>query len=264
MFAIVNSAIEGLRVRMLHRASRYRVQLSELPPDLFAYWQGFVPREFAGMPTGRLFFAQAAEGLINFFDCVNQSGRACALPSKAADSVWHAWAKLKPQHLERFCIKHFVRPIPHIEASDMAGRMGSVVANCLVAARRIESLAPAAPHIPALFSLDRRLRMPGGFDYVKQRKQVGFRYLGDDGMPLNRASFPKALTAAELFAAGLVSRAEYLPHAPKGAAAQGDGGSGGGGCGSSSSSIDCDNDGGGDSGGDGGGCGGGCGGGGGD
>lgn len=270
MFTTLSNAFDGLRVRWLYRRSRYRKPLADMPAELFAYWQRFAPREFPAMPTDALFFARAAQGLMSFFDCVNRSGRRCALPSKAADSVWHAWAKLHPLQLERFCIKHFERPIPHIDAAAMRDGEGSAVANCLVAARRIEALPPAGARIPSLFSLDRRLRMPRGFDYTRQKGRVGFRFLGDEGRPAHGLAFPAALAAPALLAAGLVSREEYRPYAAKSASA-GSAGSGAAGCGSSAGDRhdSCDTaadsacDGGGDSGGDGGGCGGGCGGGGG-
>lgn len=272
MFTTLSHAFDALRIAWLYRRSPYRTALAEMPDDLFSYWQRFAPRECKGIPTDRLFFARAAQGLMNFFDCVNRSGRRCALPSKAADTVWHAWAKLHPLQLERFCIRHFERAIPHIDAAAMQDGEGGAVATCLVTARRIEGLAPASARVPALFSLDRRLRMPRGFDYTTQKGQMGFRFLGDAGLPVHRLAFPAVLAAPALLDAGLVSRQEYLPYAQK-VAAGSTTSSAGSSCGSgayhhhdSRDSVgdpgaDSGADGGGDSGG---GCGGGCGGGGGD
>lgn len=268
MANIVVNMIDAFRAGMLRRASPWRRQLAGMPPELFAYWQGFARKEFDGIPAGRLFFERSAEGLMMFFECVRRSGRHCGLPSRAADSVWHAWDKVAPRHLEQFCLAHFGRAIPHIEAAAMPLGMGSVVANCLVAARRIEAMPPAGLGIPRLFALDGRLRMPGGFDYLARDGKVGFRFLGPDGRPGSTVSYPPALCAPQLLAVGLVTLAEYDAQLQRDAAAAS---SGDGGAGSSSSSdgpsrADCDStsscDGGGDSGGSS--CGGGCGGGGGD
>lgn len=205
----IRNGIDWLRAGMLRRASRYRTQLGAMPPELFAYWQGFAKTEFEGIPTDRLFFLRAAEGLMMFFDCVRHSGRHCGLPSKAADSVWHAWAKHAPQHLTQFCQHHFGRAIPHIEAAAMPLGMGSVVANCLVAARRLESQPPASVTVPRLFALDGKLRMPRGFDYLVSRGKVGFRFLDGAGRPGSVISYPIALSAPQLLAVGLLTNSEY-------------------------------------------------------
>jgi hypothetical protein len=261
--SIIGSALDTLRSAMLHRSSRYRAQLDAMPAGLFAYWQGFANKEFEAIATDRLFFMRAAEGLMMFFDCVKHSGRHCGLPSKAADSVWHAWAKHAPQHLTQFCMQHFGRAIPHIEAAAMPLGLGSVVANCLVAARRLESQPPASLTVPRLFALDGKLRMPHGFDYLVSQGKVGFRFLDGAGKPGSVISFPLALAAPQLLAVGLLTTSEYERQLQRDSAASSSDSTSSGS--SSSSSSDCnagssaDCDGGGGSS-----CGGGCGGGGGD
>lgn len=267
----VSRGIDWLRGGMLRRASRYRTQLGAMPPELFAYWQGFARTEFEGIPTDRLFFLRAAEGLMMFFDCVRHSGRHCGLPSKAADSVWHAWARHAPRHLTQFCLEHFGRAIPHIEAAAMPLDMGSVVANCLVAARRLESQPPASLTLPRLFALDGKLRMPRGFDYLVSQGKVGFRFLDGAGRPGSVISYPIALAVPQLLAAGLLTTSEYERQLQRdsAAASSSDSTSSSSSSGSSSdsssgSSPDCDAGGSSDCDSGGSSCGGGCGGGGGD
>lgn len=252
------STIAGVRARVLYSRSAYALLLGDLPSGLYAHWCDTASHEFKGIPRDAFFFARAAEALMGFFDCVSRSALPCGLPSKAADSVWHAWAQLAPAHLERFCMEHFARPIPHIEAAAMPEPMNAALGVCLVAARRIEQKAPAGPNVPTLFSIDRRLRMPFGFAYTMKGRELVFRSMGASGHPDGNLVFPLALQAPQLFAAGLVTRAEYIPYAPV-VLNRDRGNDGGAGCGSFSSSSDC-----GDSGGDcgsGSSCGSGCGGG---
>src|SRR5438128_11621684 len=85
------------------RTSPSRVMLDDLPPRLESSWRHSAPNEYQGIPTDAFFFARAAEGLMIFFDAATRSGRPCALPSDAADSVWHAWLRQDPAGLARFC-----------------------------------------------------------------------------------------------------------------------------------------------------------------
>jgi hypothetical protein len=99
--------IQELRAARLRRTSPWQAALADLPAGLQSYWRASAPREYEGIPTDAFFFARAAEGLLRFFDAVRHSGRPCALPSEAADSVWHAWLRWNPVSLERFCVRHF-------------------------------------------------------------------------------------------------------------------------------------------------------------
>ena len=112
---------------------------------------------------------------MRFFDCV-RSAHPCALPSKAADSVWHAWISLpastsRSSDIDEFCRRHFKREIPHLEAGAMPVTMNNGLATTLVTARRRGGRDPAAPSLPALFALDRSLKMPNGYAY--QMRQQG-------------------------------------------------------------------------------------------
>jgi uncharacterized membrane protein YgcG len=237
----------------LYRTSHYRKPLSELPPNLYSYWQRTAAFEFKGIPQDAFFFARAAEGLMMFFDCLRATGLPCGLPSKAADSVWHAWERLDPGHLERFCVAHFGRNFPHTEGADMTLDMDRALANTLVAARELDKLPAAGMNVPRLFSLDRRLRMPGGYAYSVVKGKVAWRPINRRGKGEGEMHYPASLDAPQLFAAGLVSAAAYEEYERR---AKENGSGCGSGCGSSAS------DGGGcDGGGCGSSCGGGCGGG---
>jgi hypothetical protein len=187
--------------------STYAPVLADVPAALFPHWAQTAHGEFPGIPRDASFFAQSAEGLMMFFDCVSAAGRTCALPSRAADSVWHAWVGLDPDGLDRFCIHHFGRTIPHVEAAQMRG-MGRALAVCLVQARRRVSQAAAGTHLPKLFALDGQLGMPHGFGYRVIGGLVACSQLDEFGNPEDRMFFPDALTPHALLVAGLVSEAE--------------------------------------------------------
>lgn len=190
--------------------SSYAAVLADMPAALFPYWVQSAHDEFPGIPRDASFYAQAAEGLMMFFDCAAAAGRTCALPSRAADSVWHAWMRLDADGFERFCIRHFGRIIPHLERARMKrGEMGVALAVCLVQARRRASQPAASSHLPRLFSLDSQLGMPRGFGYRIIGGLVACSILDEFGNPEGKVSYPGELTPHALYLAGLVSDAEY-------------------------------------------------------
>ena len=243
--------IDSIRAARVRQTSRYWRATADIPPGLYAYWKSTAHDEFKGIPSDVFFFARAVEGLLIFFDCVRTSDMPCALPSAAADSVWHAWSRLDPQHLDWFCRRHFGRSVPHTEARDMAVNMDQALAKSLVAARRIDALPVAGASVPGLFSLDRQLRMPKGYAYTATSQQVAFQNMNQRGFAEGWMHVPAALAPAAMLAAGLISQQEYDVSLQK---AHPDGSGCGAGCGSTSS--DCGDSGGGSCGG---GCGGGCG-----
>lgn len=240
------------RAKRLSATSRYRDQLCELPTGLFDHWAATASQQFQGIPRDALFYMRSAEALMAFFDCVTLVDKPCALPSKAADSVWHAWLQYSPMSLQQFCLKHFKRMIPHREAPDMPAPMGEAMANCLVGARRLSGLMPGGPTVPPLFATDRRLRMPHGYAYRVVRGKVGVADIDASGRRWGDIAFPAGLLPSTLLACGLVHGWE-IPDPRRHHADAGDATAGGG------ASANCDGAGDGGGGGDGGGsgCGGG-------
>jgi len=182
--------------------SPYRVTLGELPAGLESYWRHSAPHEYKGIQTDAFFFVRAAEGLMNFFDVVTQSGKPCALPSEAADSVWHAWLRWNPAGLDYFCIEHFGRTIPHIEQADLDA---GALFNSFVRCRRRQGATFHASALPALFRLDARLKMCGGHGYWNRMGsgRVVYARLDAHGLGRRRASPHPELTVGALQASGL-------------------------------------------------------------
>ena len=226
-----------LRAARVCARSRQRDAFADVPPELFGYWQKTARTDFPGIPLDRLFFANATEGLLTFFACVRGSAAPCALPSMAADSVWHAWNESNARGLDAFCSKHYGQVIAHVEAARMQGEMGSALAACLIGARRLEGLQLAGPNLPRLFALDRILRMPHGFGYRIARGKVAYARLNEQGREHGTLHFPAALAPDTMLAAGLLPLAAYTA-----ARRDGDGAACGTGSVSSSGDVSCDSD----------------------
>ncbi|MET0856339.1 MAG: hypothetical protein ABWY27_06285, partial [Telluria sp.] len=212
--------------KRVRHMSRYWQATAEIPATLFPYWQRTARFEFKGIPQDAFFFARATEGLLTFFDCVRVSGTRCALPSAAADSVWHAWARMAPASLDAFCIRHFGRTIAHVEEAQMGPDIEAALATCIATARQLHGGDPSAPTVPRLFALDGSLRMPGGYGYRVVQGQVGCQRLDRHGLPEGVVFYPVGMT-------------ETVDAARRGgsscgavAGCGGDGCDGGGGCGS--------------------------------
>jgi hypothetical protein len=201
--------ISSMRARRHVRISRHRGALEDLPRGLEGAWRHSAPQEYPGIRTDAFFFVRAAEGLLRFFDAVSRSEQPCALPSEAADSVWHAWLRHDPIGLERFCRKHFGQVIPHVER---AGLASDALAGMLMTGRRVEGIAPLGPRLPLLFGLDARLRMPGGHGYWNRGSEIVYARLGKRGLRLGPAQPHPELTTSALLAAGLVNADMVLDH----------------------------------------------------
>jgi hypothetical protein len=205
----ISRSINETRARRFMRASSYRTALEGLPEGLERSWRDSAPQEYPGIRTDAFFFVRAADGLLRFFDAVSHSEAPCALPSEAADSVWHAWLRHDPIGLERYCRRHFGRTIPHVER---AGLGSGALAHTLLKGRRLEGITPLGPRLPQLFGLDARLRMPGGHGYWNRGDEIVYARLNQRGLCLQRAqAHPELLTAA-LLAAGLVDADMVLAH----------------------------------------------------
>lgn len=244
MFTSPLGLIQALKVKRLTRRSPYKAALADLPAPLFAYWASSAPAEFEGIPRDAYFFARAAEALLQFFDCAAGSDQPCALPSKAADSVWHAWLRMNSIGLEQFCIKHFGAVIPHVEAAAMDAPTAQSLAVCLVKARTRERLQRGGSGLPRLFSADRELGMPQGYAYQVRRGKVGLSPMSRQGQPMSEIAYPASFAPDALLMSGLIHSWEVEPkrHAHDGGSDSGwlSGGIGSSGDGGSTGDAGCD------------------------
>lgn len=115
------------------------------------------------------------KGLRQFFRVsLAADGQKVAMPSKAADALWHALI-LDTARYQFFCRKAFGRLLHHTPAEVMRAQAHG--AEPLRRAWRLscrdEGLDPRqAAALPLLFALDSALAIPGGFRYVPDCSRV--------------------------------------------------------------------------------------------
>lgn len=209
--------IEDWRVDAIHRELRLRCPrlvslLAEIPSDVQAAWfkRTGAPAEVPHWQPREADWALSSAALVQFFElCRLQSiNVALALPSKAADSVWHVWLAHDASGLALWQHKHFGRVIAHCEVPQLAQPLEDALAHAWVAACRSEGLSPLARKLPLMFEVDRRLQVPGGWAYGTHDEHVFHRALGARGKPVTQIHHHLQLGAVALAGAGLLSSAE--------------------------------------------------------
>lgn len=184
---------EGLLLRILRRLRRLRWQRqlrahearlrwianrrqSRRPPPLPAAlktaWLRHVDQEHPRWQPGHEGWRLAAHALIQFFDAsVAAEPHPCALPSRAADLVWHVWLEADPDGLAAWQRSHYGRVIPHREHAP-GQDTGEALAHCLVRACRAERRWPVWGTLPLLFRVDGLLRTPEGWAYTRRADET--------------------------------------------------------------------------------------------
>lgn len=246
--------LRGLEGRLRRHMPQVGAAAASIPPAIRAAWFAVIDREAPRWRADERDWQLASLALLQFFEvCCMQGEQACALPSKAADSVWHVWLERDAAGLGDWQRRHFGRAIPHREAAELGAPLPEALARTWASACRSEGLSPLAGRLPLLFVIDGRLAMPGGWAYGRTFGRVHHRDIGPDGRRTGLPRLHAGLAAAGLAACGALTAAELRELERINASS-----SGGSGCGSSGGlSSDCSSSDGGSSCGSS--CGGGCG-----
>ncbi len=213
---------------------------AQIPHTVRAAWAHHAPGEFPGLAVDNAAWLRCSLGLAQFFEAcrLQREQGACALPSKAADSVWHVWLKLDPVGLADWQQRHFGRVVEHRESSDLGSPVDDCLARTWVGACRSESYSPLDARLPLLFALDGDLGLPTGWAYAKRRGQLTHRQIDGFGRASGAEHAHAAVGGAGLIALGLLTTREVEQFKRRTA----DSGSAGGGTGSDfsdASSGDC-------------------------
>lgn len=186
------------------------VAAGQMPPEVRAAWAQQAPDEFPGLPVDDDAWLHCAIGLAQFFEaCRLQRGQGpCALPSKAADSVWHVWLRTDPAGLAAWQQRYFDQVVEHHEAEALGAPLDECLARTWAGACRSEGRSLLARRLPLLFALDGLLRLPSGWAYGHEGGAVVHRQIDGAGQPGGDAVAHVALGAAGLAALGLLSPAE--------------------------------------------------------
>lgn len=205
------------RARAIHTELRRRCPrlldaAGNVPPDVADEWfsQTGASTDVPGWQPSRTDWLLSCVALSQFFDLPRHSvaAGALALPSKAADSVWHVWLTHDAASLARWQQHHFGRETAHLEAPELGQPLEQALAHSWAAACRSEGVSPLGRKLPLMFEVDARLRVPGGWAYGTHGQRVFHQDLDTHGKRSARIHHHAGLGAAALAGAGLLSTAE--------------------------------------------------------
>ncbi|KAH9258644.1 hypothetical protein BASA81_003146 [Batrachochytrium salamandrivorans] len=177
-----------------------------IPKELEAHWGR--QTEFPGIPKEA--FPKALLGLVLYFDLASKSPsnrQQTALPSVAADSVWHAWMDWdkinNTQTLREFSTQRFGGEMSHLEAVEFnlpPALLETFARNC-----EWERKSLTWGEIPTLFDLDFSLRVPFGFAYERTPQGIAMCVLDELGNKPPKVELHPTLTEWEMYKAGLIA-----------------------------------------------------------
>ncbi len=190
------------RERELQRRSPHLAQLvNEIPPSVRLSWLAHAGEEVPGWQPHAADWPLVAGALMQFFDACRYAPD-CALPSRAADSLWHLWLAHEAEGLASFQRRHFEREMPHVEGDGMDLEAG--LARCWVQACRCERLSPVGEKLPLVFIADKLLATPTGWAYDRGPGQIFHRDLDASGQPVGDFRGHQGLMLAGLAGMGLL------------------------------------------------------------
>lgn len=181
--------------------------MRDAPSELRAQWEYTAPKEFPGMRTDGVAWINSLAGLMYFFQLYSNDDKPMALPSRAADSVWHVWISWYPKRLNEFCLHHFGMPIER--KIDLHVPWELALARTWALACQQEGINPILPgRIPCIFAIDGELQMPGGWWFRLNSNGVELVPLAPmTGEPLEAEIIPHpGVTAEELLASGILGQ----------------------------------------------------------
>ena len=202
---------DSRRARALRR--RYvvaSIAAERIPPAVRIAWARMAPDEFPGLAVDDGTWLRCALGLSQFFEVCRrqQASGPCALPSKAADSVWHVWLTTDPAGLAEWQQRCFGRVVEHRDVQALGEPLESCLARSWVGACGCEGLSPLGPRLPLLFALDGWVGVPTGWAYRHRRGTLAHQQIDGFGRPVGREVLHAGMAGGVLVAAGLMTAAE--------------------------------------------------------
>jgi hypothetical protein len=216
---------------------------AQIPTTVRTAWAQQAPDEFRGLAVDDDAWLHCTLGLAQFFEAcrLQREFGPCALPSKAADSVWHVWLRTDPAGLDAWQQRHFGQVVEHREAKALDAPLDECLARTWAGACRSEGGSPVARRLPLLFALDGLLRLPTGWAYGQERGAIVHRTIDGAGRAGGDAVAHAALGVSSLAALGLLNTAEVaaMRRRDDGGGWAGDGGVGTASCDGGSAGCSC-------------------------
>ncbi|KQY80214.1 hypothetical protein [Pelomonas sp. Root1444] len=183
---------------------------AQIPTAVCAAWAQLAPDEFPGLAVDDDAWLRCTIGLAQFFEAcrLQREQGPCALPSKAADSVWHVWLRTDPAGLDAWQQRHFGQAVQHREAEALGAPLDGCLARTWAGACRSEGGSPVARRLPLLFALDGLMCVPTGWAYGHEGGAIVHRPIDGAGRASGDAVPHAALGVSSLAALGLLSAAE--------------------------------------------------------
>lgn len=154
---------------------------ADVPSLVWTDWRYSGPAEFERMHISIHHQIASFIGLMVYFLMVKKAGCQTMLPSRAADSLWHAWLRASPMTLASFQSKYFGSTIQHLEENRVLSQGHSThdaLANTWRFARGTEKCGPT--NIPYLFELDHCLNFYSGWSYRYAEGAIQMAVIEDD------------------------------------------------------------------------------------
>lgn len=198
------------RPALLRRCPPATVAASQVPPEVRAAWAQQAPDECPGLRVDDDSWLRCSLALAQFFEAcrLQRHHGACALPSRAADSVWHAWLMTDAAGLAGWQHRFFDLEIPHREAPALDAPLDECLARTWVGACTSEGLSPLGPHLPLVFALDGMLALPAGWAYRFERGGLVHRDIDGFGRPRGAGVLHATVAGTSLVGLGLLGEAE--------------------------------------------------------
>lgn len=196
------------RLVLRRRCPPATVAADQIPPAIRAAWAHHAPDEFPGLPVDDGAWLRCSLGLAQFFEASRLQPGACALPSKAADSVWHVWLRVDPAGLADWQQRYFGRVVEHRETEALGAPPDECLARTWAGACRSEGLSLLGPRLPLVFALDGLLRLPTGWAYGYRRGALQHRPIDGFGQAQGSEVMHAFVAGSGLVALGLMSEAQ--------------------------------------------------------
>jgi hypothetical protein len=198
------------RPALLRRCPPATVAAAQIPAAVRSAWAQQAAQECPGLRVDDDAWLRCSLALAQFFEAcrLQRMHGACALPSRAADSVWHVWLAMDPDGLRQWQQRFFDLQVPHREAEVLGAPLDDCLARTWVGACASEGLSPLGPRLPLVFALDGMLALPAGWAYRFERYGLVHRDIDGFGRTQGPGVLHAAVAGSGLVGLGLLGDAE--------------------------------------------------------